>query len=115
MLLIACLNVATLSLGRAAARRKEIATRLALDADSGRVWEKIRSSRRQLPLVTCLGASVRVRARGLGVGFCRRLLLDFGPLVDWVVLVQSFTTCVRIAVTDQVRRTNVCKLKRAES
>jgi putative ABC transport system permease protein len=93
VLLIACTNVANLTLARATARSREMAVRAALGA---RRWHIIRSLLMESALLALLGGSIGLIFAALGTGFVDRLPLPRLSEVrlDWPVL--GFTSGISL-------------------
>jgi len=96
VLLIACANVANLTLARSASRQKEIAIRAALGAGRGRV---VRQLLTESTLVALAGGAAGLLLAGWGLSFLLRINEDKIPRayeigLDWRVV--SFTAAVSL-------------------
>jgi putative ABC transport system permease protein len=112
VLLIACANLANLTLARASTREREMAVRLAIGADRGRL---IRQLLAESLLLTLIGTALGVfLAQLLGNNLVRFLTTSDSPLFlklqpDWRVL--GFTagvailTCILFGLTPALRAT----------
>ena len=101
VLLIACANVANLSLVRGDGRRKEIGVRVALGANKGRIVGQVLS---ESILLSMIGGMVGLVLAFLGVKVFsiwapEWLPRELGVLVDGRVLLFTFSTCVLTGIT----------------
>ncbi len=112
VLLIACANLANLTLARASTREREMAVRLAIGADRGRLIRQLLAESLLLTLIgTALGV---VLAQLLGNNLVAFLTTDGNPLFlklqpDWRVLgftsAVAILTCILFGLTPALRAT----------
>ena len=81
ILLLACVNVATMLLGRAARRTREFAVRAAVGATRGRLLRQLMVESLLLAVLGCLGGLLVAR---FGVDFLQEYLVNQKAVPDWM-------------------------------
>lgn len=81
ILLLACVNVASMLLGRAAQRTRELAVRAAVGASRGRLIRQLLLESLALAAIGCLGGLLVAR---YGTDFLQQQLVDSGTLPGWM-------------------------------